>query len=151
MTREERKDAIKFFEGVAEKEIGNAKYSKLAIEALKQQDSCEDAISRQAVLDLPKNTERGFGGKILEQSINIEYIKALPPVTPAEKVGRWILVQREKYIDINCSECGSTRVKEYAYNYTIDEIDIQEVEDLVVTSKMNYCECCGAKMQGVSK
>ena len=46
------------------------------------QEPCEDAISRQAVLDLPKNTERGFGGKILEQSINIEYIKALPPVTP---------------------------------------------------------------------
>lgn len=47
-----------------------------------------DCISRQAVLDLPKNTERGFGGKILEQSINIEYIKALPPVTPAENVGQ---------------------------------------------------------------
>jgi hypothetical protein len=65
--------------------------------------------------------------------------------------GTWILTQRGEYIDINCSECGYTRMKEYAYNYTIDEIDIQEVKDLVVTSKMNYCECCGAKMQGVKK
>ena len=45
----------------------------------------EDCVSRQAVLDLPKNTERDFSGKIIEQSINIEYIKALPSVTPAEK------------------------------------------------------------------
>lgn len=37
MTREEREDAIKFFEEVAKKEINNAKYSKLAIEALAQE------------------------------------------------------------------------------------------------------------------
>ncbi len=61
--------------------------------------------------------------------------------------GTWILTQRDKYIDISCSECGYTRIKEYAYNYTVDEIDMQEIKDLVVTSKMNYCECCGAKME----
>ena len=37
MTREEREDAIVFFEEVAKKEVDNAKYSKLAIEALKQE------------------------------------------------------------------------------------------------------------------
>ena len=37
MTREERKDAIKFFKEVAEREVNNAKYSKLAIEALVQE------------------------------------------------------------------------------------------------------------------
>lgn len=37
MTREERDDAIKFFEEVAEREVNNAKYSKLAIEALEQE------------------------------------------------------------------------------------------------------------------
>lgn len=36
MSREERDDAIRFFREVAEREIGNAKYSKLAIEALEQ-------------------------------------------------------------------------------------------------------------------
>lgn len=84
-------------------------------------------------------------------SMGIKALAQEPPVYPQPKRGRWILVQRGPYIDINCSECGYTRVKEYAYNYTIDEIDIQEVEDLVATSKMNYCECCGAKMQEVSK
>lgn len=37
MTREEREDAIKFFKEVAEREVNNAKYSKLAIEALAQE------------------------------------------------------------------------------------------------------------------
>lgn len=36
MTNKERKDAISFFKEVAEKEVNNAKYSKLAIEALEQ-------------------------------------------------------------------------------------------------------------------
>lgn len=37
MTREEREDAIKFFEEVAKREVNNAKYSKLAIKALEQE------------------------------------------------------------------------------------------------------------------
>ena len=37
MTREEREDAIIFFKEVAEREVNNAKYSKLAIEALEQE------------------------------------------------------------------------------------------------------------------
>ena len=37
MTKEEREDAIKFFKEVAEREVNNAKYSKLAIKALDQE------------------------------------------------------------------------------------------------------------------
>lgn len=37
MTREERDEANKFFKEVAEREVNNAKYSKLAIEALEQE------------------------------------------------------------------------------------------------------------------
>lgn len=47
MTREEREDAIKFFKEVAEREVGNAKYSCLAIEALEQEpmlDKIKDEI-----------------------------------------------------------------------------------------------------------
>lgn len=36
MTIEEREDAIKFFKEVAEKEVNNAKYSRLAIEELER-------------------------------------------------------------------------------------------------------------------
>ena len=42
MTKEERNDAIEFFKKVAEKEVDNAKYSKLALEALDQESSCDD-------------------------------------------------------------------------------------------------------------
>ena len=41
MTREDRNDAIEFFKKVEEKEVDNARYSRLAIEAL-QKESCGD-------------------------------------------------------------------------------------------------------------
>ena len=47
MTREEREDAIKFFEEVAKKEVDNANYSKLAIEALQDR-----IVTRQQLSDL---------------------------------------------------------------------------------------------------
>lgn len=104
----------------------------------------DDRISRQAAIELVADYDLSMGQVV-------KGIHALPPVTPQSKMGRWVLTQRDKYIDINCSECGNTRVKEYAYNYTVDEIDMQEIKDLVVTSKMNYCECCGCKMQKVEE
>lgn len=118
---------------------------RMAIRAL-EQEHCEDCISRQAAID----AFNAFADEVNQDTDiheAIEIVLNLPPVTPAEKVGRWVLIQRDKYIDINCSECGNTRIKEYAYNYTVDEIDMQEIKDLAVTNKMNYCECCGAKME----
>lgn len=49
----------------------------------------------------------------------------------AEKTGHWIFTQRDKHIDICCSECGNTRFKEYAYGYTIDEISLERIKDLI--------------------
>ena len=71
----------------------------------------------------------------------------LLPVRPQEpKTGHWILTQRDKYIDICCSECGNARFKEYAYGYTIDELNLEEIKDLIKKNQMDYCECCGTKM-----
>ena len=85
MTREEREDAIKFFEEVAKKEINNAKYSKLAIEALEQQP-CDDVVSREDALNsLIDNTD--FEGWELSQAL--EAIEKLPSVTRQTK---WIPV-----------------------------------------------------------
>jgi transposase len=69
--------------------------------------------------------------------------------TPQPKIGRWMLTQRDRYVDISCPECGNTRIKDYACGYTIDELDIKEVNDLLAKTRMNYCECCGSKMQEV--
>ena len=75
----------------------------------------------------------------------------LPPVTPQPKTGHWKFVQRGKYIDICCSECGFQRVKEYAYNYTVDQISEQDIKDFFSNSNMNFCENCGAKMESEDK
>lgn len=78
MTNEEREDAIKFFNEVAKKEVNNAKYSKLAIEALEQQP-CEDCISRQEAINCVTLNE--FRYKIVED------MKTLPSVAPKENTG----------------------------------------------------------------
>lgn len=60
----------------------------------------------------------------------------------------WELKQRDKSVDLCCSECGYVRL-EYAYNYEVHQLDKQEVRKLIEESNLNYCEKCGAKMEGV--
>ena len=57
MTREEREDAIKFFKEVAEREVNNAKYSKLAIEALEQESVLEKIRAEIEQLPTSRCTE----------------------------------------------------------------------------------------------
>lgn len=63
-----------------------------------------------------------------------------------KKIGHWILKQRNKSVDICCSVCGNTRVEEYAYNYTVDQLNKEDLQKLYKESGMYYCEKCGAKM-----
>ena len=65
MTREERNDAIEFFKKVAEKECNDAKYSKLAIEALEQKPS-NDMVSCGV-----------FEQAVWERDVAIEQLKEL--------------------------------------------------------------------------
>lgn len=68
------------------------------------------------------------------------------------KQGHWKLVQRGKNIDICCSNCKAVRVKEYAYNYTIDELNKSEdFKEFLKHSDMNYCPDCSADMRGDSE
>ena len=104
MTREEQEDAIKFFSEVAEREVNNAKYSKLAIEALEQKP-CEDCISRQAIKrklqehhDFFIHAYGGFSNlsqndksRVDEITNCIAMVVNEPSVTPKEKTG-WIPV-----------------------------------------------------------
>ena len=136
-------------------------FFQMAIEALEQQkeyiskmdevrraydniskvELCEDCISRQAVLDLLNE----YDPRLLMRSDYRKMVEDLPSVS-TEKTGRWILIQRNKYIDISCSKCGNARIKDYAYGYTIDELNLDEINDFLAKTRMNYCECCGAKM-----
>ncbi len=106
MTREEREKAIDLLDnliGVIEDNQGND-YDfalKMGIEALKQ-EPCEDAISREAVLDLI-NSNWEYEG--LEVPVD-----CLPSVTPTHKKGHWIEYPHEwgdnwQYSEYQCSIC----------------------------------------------
>ena len=95
----------------------------MAIKAL-EQEPCEDAISRQAVLDINENHHGQMPNHINHQIW--QEIKDLPSVTPQPKMGRWIgcdILQEFK-----CSECR-----------------------VCFRNKSNYCPNCGAKMQEVTE
>lgn len=94
------------------------------------QEPCDDCISRQAVLDLFNRSDEYSW----EMSLLKRKIEKMPPVTPAEKVGKWTreLIRNEYGGCIGakmiCSECG---------------------QDNGYDKRMNFCPNCGAKMQEV--
>lgn len=105
------------------------------IKALKQ-ESCEDCISRQAVLDALDKSK--YSNEFCEEhnidwSINLGMahivVNELKPVTPQPKIGHWIEHPHEagenwEYSRYECSEC---------HVWTDDDSD--------------YCPNCGAKME----
>ncbi len=56
----------------------------------------DDLISRQAVLALPRNITRNMRGKVVEESIDVELLKALPTVQPEQEI-------------IHCKDCKKFR------------------------------------------
>jgi len=93
---------------------------EMAIEAL-EKEPCEDAISRQAVLDLV-NSDWKYEG--LETDV-----ASLPPVTPQSKTGHWIeeIDDYGEVIGWHCDKC-------------------YEDSGFTTDCKWNHCPNCGAKM-----
>lgn len=89
---------------------------------------CEDCISRKEAL---KMMDWGWKKGIYPSN----KIAALPSVTPAEKVRRWIGVDDGMFDYAFCSLCGhdTGETLEYATKY------------------FRYCPNCGAKMQEVEE
>lgn len=73
-----------------------------AIKAL-EQEPCDDAISRQAVLDLPRIKTHNVWGNVIYESVDVENVRQLPPVTPQPKMGKWIYDKIED--SYRCSLC----------------------------------------------
>lgn len=127
MTREE---AIAIFKGFKflPREM---KAVEMAIKAL-EQEPCENAVSRQAVLNEKYLIELEDGQSFY--CINPEDVEALPPVTPTRKHGEWekevfdLGVKIPVRVAYQCSECG---------NY--------------FDSEFNFCPHCGADMRGENK
>lgn len=118
-------------------------FFKTAIEALKQQ-TCEDAISRQVVLDKIKEVcfskeqkwvdfrvSQGSNG---ERDFIINFIESLPSAQPKEKTGKWI-----KY--------GAPRCEEQHYQCTNCKwyVNFGQWGD-VYTKQFKYCPNCKARM-----
>ena len=96
----------------------------LASKALEQQPS-DDCVSRtQALKELKESAEHHANDSREEVLLrrDRDIIRALPPVTPTRKVGKWDILGCDLYM---CSKC-------YAK----------------FTHKFNFCPTCGAEMRG---
>jgi DNA-directed RNA polymerase subunit RPC12/RpoP len=83
---------------------------------------CEDAISRQAVLEIIRKCH-------CEEWIKADIgapIEALQSVTPAEKVGQWVFVKGYEGILYECTVCKDKNTH--------------------TTIRWNYCPHCGSRM-----
>ena len=98
---------------------------ELAMSALSV-ESCEDCISRQAVLDIAKTSKSNW----IDNSVLFKKVNELPSVQPIRPKGEWVEheVEKEWY---KCSVCGSCW-------------DKGEVENC----NINFCPNCGADMRG---
>ena len=100
-----------------------------------EQEPCDDAISRDAVLEkaVYTETEEGWGG----YTVDVDYIKSLPSVTSEPKTGHWIEkdgFDGDTYYD--CSECGESWTT---------------IEGNPWNNGMKYFPNCGAKMEEVEE
>lgn len=131
MTREEAISVLKVlasFQGVMEyleqHSVSVQDACNMAIQALSQEPI--DAISREAVIEWLKAKD------IIKLSSQEETarkeLKALPPVTPQQKYGKWITHRGYNAdgfgIEYSCSKCNEW-----------------------VEEKSRYCPNCGAKME----
>lgn len=91
--------------------------------------SCEDCISRQAVLDYAKDTCVDLD-KYEDTEVFCDEIKAMSPVIPQRPKGKWIL--NSDYPDrLICEKCKA-------------QFDMWHWE----SKQMHYCPNCGAEMSG---
>lgn len=136
MTKEEVVKMLKSkMDGHTDTSYEWAETVRMAIKAL-EQEPCEDAISRQAVIDTIDKWVKSMHVLIAlpanEVTPLFESVHELPSVTPQPKMGKWSFTKhygRDYYV---CSFCGMERMDDHS-------------------SGWNYCPNCGAKMQEVEE
>ena len=74
-------DPVDLVRDLAER-IGIHQLYAITVNLRGEPEPCEDCISRESVLALPRNTEKTLSGEVISQSVDINLIEQLPPVTP---------------------------------------------------------------------
>ena len=101
-----------------------------------EQRPCEDAVSRQAVLDMAEDMTDQFGNK--HRVVTEGLISMLPPVTPTRKKGKW--ENLDSYHYYNDGEIETAELRCSCCNEIV-EWDIESPH------KPYYCENCGEEME----
>ena len=123
-----RKEAVEIIEDLCIKNLPSVNHAE-------KQELCEDAVSRQAVLDIFADN----ADAVRPYSKTWEEVKALPSVNPQPKTGYWI-GHRE-----HCENLGVMPSGLGAYEWCSNcdcGIDVREWH----INNYNYCPDCGAKM-----
>lgn len=103
------------------------------LKKLKEQDSCEDTISRQAVINAIANT--CFWLSASDWNELTECINSISPTKPQPKIGHWIVQAIYNcHTEFKCSECGYVHDFMHLYGEP--------------TADYTYCPNCGCKMKG---
>ena len=114
----------------AEKPIGKIYEEHKLILELLEQEPCEDAVNRQAVLNTLDNMDKALNeDRTVENYKELlkECYEVLPSVTPQPKKGYWIDIDATHS---ECNRCGAV------------------FEIVSGNGEANYCPNCGADMRG---
>ena len=124
MTREEAIEYLKRADITVGQKIKTktAEALEMAIEAL-QTELCEDCISRQEVLHLPRRPLHNYWSETVGDVIYVEDIEELPSVQSEQKMGKWDYKTMNYPFYWECNICK--------HSFKTD---------------FNYCPNCGAKM-----
>lgn len=118
----------------------------LAEKAL-EQEPCEDAISRQAVLAIAGDSCLDLDSYEDTKEF-CDDIKALPPVLPKRKQGEWIFEEVGVRTQVlKCSKCGT--IIKRGENFTQEEFRkyINDILREKCITLDNFCHNCGAEMK----
>lgn len=94
--------------------------------------------------------DRTFTGHIIVSDLCRDTANLLETLEQEPRKGHWKLVQRGKVIDVCCSNCEAVRIKDYAYNYTIDELNKEDINECFGSAEMRYCPNCGSDNREVA-
>lgn len=125
------------------------------LKKFREQEPCEDCVSRQAVLE---QTYSWCKDEFLRTTNPFDYLRkrinSLPPVTSTRKKGHWIMKHRthnEMKHYTGQDEMGETHTISVFESYEVDEPYCSECGKLAGDTSQNYCCACGAEMQEVEE